>query len=58
MEPWNVTLSGASPVAGDGDEVRCAVGATFAFDLTATVAVSLAPLLSVTVSVAVQCPTA
>jgi hypothetical protein len=58
VEPWKVTLSGAVPVAGDGDDVRCAVGARFAFAVTATVTGSLAPSLSVTVSVAVQCPTA
>ncbi len=51
VEPWNVTLSGASPVAGDGDDVRCAVGG--AFTSTAAESVSVDPLLSVTVRTAV-----
>jgi hypothetical protein len=50
VEPWNVTLRGASPVAGAGDEVRCAVGG--AFTSTAAESVSVAPLLSVTVRTA------
>jgi hypothetical protein len=37
-----------------GDALRCATGGTFAFDVTVTDAVSVAPLLSVTVSTAVR----
>jgi hypothetical protein len=55
VEPLKVTLSGAFPV--EGAALRCATGATFAFDVTVTDSVSVAPLLSVTVSTAVRVPT-
>ena len=57
-EPLKVTLSGALPVAGVGDDVSTALGATFAFELTASDAESVAPLSSVTVSLAVYVPAA
>ena len=57
-EPLKVTLNGALPVAGVGDEVSTALGATFAFELTASDAESVAPSSSVTVSLAVYVPAA
>jgi hypothetical protein len=57
VEPLKVTLSGALPVAGVGVEVMRAVGATFAFDVTAIVfGAETAPSLSVTVNEAVYDP--
>ena len=59
VEPLKVTLSGALPVAGVGVEVMRAVGATFAFEVTAIVfGAEVAPSLSVTVREAVYDPAA
>jgi hypothetical protein len=59
VEPLKVTLSGALPLAGDGADVMRAIGATFAFDVTAIVfGAEVAPSLSVTVNEAVYDPAA
>jgi hypothetical protein len=43
VEPLKVMFNGALPVAGLGDDVSRAVGATFALDVTVAVAASVSP---------------